>query len=101
VSSKTILLADVPGISRPVLERLRKRWIDSAEQLVAIGATPDGFRALARELEIDPEELTRIVAAARAALPEAAAAEAERRVDTKRYPLGATPPDPAADEPKT
>jgi hypothetical protein len=99
MTSETPLSA-VSGITASVLKQLRKRWIESADQLVALGATSDGVHALAQELEIDAAEVARLIAHARAALHPDAAAVAERPVDTRRYPLGATPPErkPGKDE---
>jgi hypothetical protein len=91
MSSETPLSA-VSGIPATVLKRLHERWIESAEQLVALGATPDGADALAQELKIETAEVERLIASARAALHPDVADELARPVDTGKFPLGAMRP---------
>jgi hypothetical protein len=85
-------LTAVPDIPAGLLKQLHHRWIQSAEQLVALGATSDGVRSLARELGIENDQASRLIASARAALPPEKADELSRPVDAGKYPLGALPP---------
>ena len=92
MAEKQTPLAASAGIPPDALRRLGDLWITTAEQLVAHANTEGGMDALARELMLSDTETRRIVDAARASLPPGAIAEAERRVDTSKYSLGAAPP---------
>ena len=85
-------LARVPGVPDEVVRKLKGRWITSADQLVALGASATNIKALATELGITETETRQIVSAARAVLDPATSAALERPVDTRRYPLGAQKP---------
>ena len=88
-------LHDVPGWTDERIERLAQAWITTAEQVVAIGATPGGLRSLSEQLGVPEDEAGGLVEAARNALQPAVRAEMEEPVDTSEYGLGVPrrPPD--------
>jgi len=95
MADKETPLASVPGLSEDVVRKLKGRRITSADQLVALGASPENLKALATELGIDEGESKRMVHAARSVLDPATAAALARPVDTRKYPLGVrNPKDP-------
>ena len=94
MAEKQTPLAASAAIPPDALRRLGELWITTAEQLVAQAATAGGMDALARELMLSDSETRRMVDAARASLSAGAVAEAERKVDTSKYSLGAAPPKP-------
>jgi hypothetical protein len=85
-------LDTVPGWSDEHIAHAAKAWITTAEQVVAITATPGGIRSLSEQLHLPEEETRRLVEAARAQLSPATRAEMETAVDTSQYGLGARPP---------
>ena len=85
-------LTAIPDIPAHLVKQLHHRWIQSAEQRAALGATADGVQSLARELGIEHDHAQRLIASARAALPPETAEALSRPVDTDKYPLGAMPP---------
>ena len=90
MSSETPLSL-VRGWSKAHVEALAPYWNTSAEQVVGIGATPQGVQNLANNLGVSEKRMLQLIAKARAALPPSVAAELER-VDTSQYGLGALPP---------
>jgi hypothetical protein len=88
-------LRDVPGWTDEYVERAEQAWITTAEQVVALDATPGGLRSLAEQLGVSEDEARPIVEAARNALQSAVRAEMEEPVDTSEYGLGVPrrPPD--------
>ena len=88
-------LHDVPGWTQEHVERLAQAWITSAEQVVAVSATPGGVHSLAEQLEVPEDEAQRLVEAARNALQPGVRAEMEEPVDPSEYGLGVPrrPPD--------
>jgi hypothetical protein len=87
-------LSGVPGWSDDHVEQLRKAWITSAEQVVALAATPGGLTALAQQLGTTEPEAERLLDAARSGLSERDLLELETPVDTREYGTGALPPHP-------
>jgi hypothetical protein len=90
-------MADTPlqhwtGWTDRHIERLGRSWITTAEQVVAIAATPGGLQSLAEQLEVSEDEAQRLVAVARAQLPTATRAEMEEVADTSKYGLGVVRP---------
>ena len=81
-------LHDIPGWTKEHVERLAPAWITSAEQVVALGATPGGLRSLAEQLGVSEDEAGALVEAARNALQPGVRAEMEAPVDTSEYGLG-------------
>jgi hypothetical protein len=92
MDSHDIPLERVSSIPRVAIEKLASRWITTVEQLVALGGTDGGVKALATELGISEGETRALLQSARAALDPSAAAALEHPVDTSRYPLGARTP---------
>jgi len=89
-------LTDVRGWTSALARKLAPSWITTAEQVVGVGATPEGVGNLARQLGVSEKEMHRLLGLARAALPPGVAAELGRGVAPGQYGLGALPPD---DEP--
>ncbi|MFL5734232.1 MAG: hypothetical protein ACJ78Q_13675 [Chloroflexia bacterium] len=90
-------LESLPGWSKDQIESMKKAWITSAEQVVAIGATSRGIKSLAEQLGVSEREAESLVEQARAALTPAVRAEMEEPVDTSEFGLGARRP-PAEDQ---
>jgi len=86
-------LESVPGWSQDHLSRLQKAWITTAEQVVALSATPRGIRSLSEQLGVSEAEAERLVGFARTKLPPEVRAEMESVVDTAQHGLGALDPD--------
>ena len=70
-------LRGVPGWTDEHVERLAQAWITTAEQVVAISATPGGLRSLAEQLAASEDEARPLVEAARNALQPTVRAEME------------------------
>lgn len=87
-------LESVSGWSKAQVARLKKSWIMTAEQVVAVSATVDGVRSLAEQLNVSEAEVRRLVDAARVKLSPAVRTEMEKRVDTSEYGLGVLRPKP-------
>lgn len=96
MDSQETRLRGLPGVPDDVIRKLEQRWITSADQLVALGATQANLKALAAELGVSDDEAALIVSAARRALDPAKADALQRPVDTSKYPLGATKPGKSA-----
>jgi hypothetical protein len=85
-------LESVPGWSADHVACMGRSWITTAEQVVALAATPRGLRSLAEQLGVPAEEAQRLIEAARAKLAPAVRAEMERVVDPSEYGRGALHP---------
>jgi hypothetical protein len=85
-------LESVPGWSKEDVAHMKKSWITTAEQVVALGATTDGIRSVAEQLGVPEDEARRLIEAARMKLPPATRQEMERPADTSDYGLGVLPP---------
>jgi hypothetical protein len=85
-------LESVPGWSEGQVAQMKQSWITTAEQVVALGATRNGIRSLAEQLEVSEDEARGLVEAARAKLAPATRADLEKAVDTSEYGLGVLPP---------
>ena len=85
-------LERVPGWSSDQVARMKHSWITTAEQLLALGATPDGLRSIAQQLNVSEREAKRLLDSARGQLSPDVLAEMETAVDTSEYGLGAIPP---------
>jgi hypothetical protein len=81
-------LSEVPGISDNVVQRLQKRWITTAGELVSLGARSENLRALAAELGLSERDVAQIVDAAKSLFSSERVARLQRPVDTSKYPLG-------------
>ena len=84
-------LHEVPGWSQEHVRRLAQAWITTAEQVVALSATPGGLQSLAEQLGVSEDEARRLVDTARTALEPGVRAEMETPVDTSEYGLGVPP----------
>jgi hypothetical protein len=80
------------GWSNEHIDRLRDVGITSAEQVVALAATPRGITSLAEQLQADEGRTRQLVDTARAALAPRTREELERPPDTRDNGLGARPP---------
>ena len=85
-------LEKVPGWSEDQVARMKKSWITTAEQVVALSATEGGLRSVSEQLKISEQEARRLVDSARLTLDPAVRAEMETPVDTSQYGLGVLPP---------
>jgi hypothetical protein len=97
MSAEETPLTKVPKLQPGVIKRLQGRWITSAEQLVGLGASPEGVRSLAKELDVSESTMADYLRSARGILRPEVVEALERPVDTSRYPLGAAKPRPPAD----
>ncbi|MDH7486057.1 MAG: C1 family peptidase [Anaerolineae bacterium] len=94
---QAVPVEELPSLSPQQAQQLKAHWIESAQELVAIAASPAGRQGLATALDVDDEQLDDIVKAARRQMPEVssrrllAAAEA---VDRIQYFTGSIPPSP-------
>lgn len=86
-------LESVPGWSEDHISRLKNAWITTAEQVVALGATPRGIRSLSEQLGVSEREAFHLVGSARMQLPPEVLAEMESVVDPSEHGLGALDPD--------
>jgi hypothetical protein len=85
-------LHSVSGWPSSLVQKLAHDWITTAEQVVATSANATGIQTMATHLGITEEEMRRLVAAARAALPPQVVKELETPVDTRQFGLGALKP---------
>lgn len=98
VPSEDILLENVKEWPKELVDKLKRSWITTVEQVVATSATPGGLASLAQHLGVSEDETRRLVAAARAYLPPEVAAQMEKPVDVGEYGLGALEPMPTENE---
>jgi chemotaxis response regulator CheB len=82
----------VPGWSADQVAQMKKSWITTAEQVVAISATTGGIRSLAEQLRVSEDKSRQLVAAARAQLAPATRAEMEKGAEVDQRGLGVLPP---------
>lgn len=85
-------LEQVPGWSADQVAQMKKSWITTAEQVVAISATSGGIRSLAEQLGVSEDKGRQLVAAARAQLTPDTRAEMEKSTDVEQRGLGVLPP---------
>jgi len=80
-------LETIDGLPPDFIRILADRWIETAEQLVALGARRDGARQLARILSIPEAEAKKLIIIAQESLPKEVreAMESEPHLDR---PLG-------------
>ena len=86
-------MESVEGWTAENASKMKDVWITTAEQVVALGATPNGVRSLSEQLDVDLDEAQRLLAAARAHLSPAARRELDQPADTSDYGLGVLPPE--------
>ena len=86
-------LEQVKGWSPNQIARMKKSWITTAEQVVAISVTPNGIRSLAEQLQTTEDETHQLVKAAQQTLTADKRAELSQPADTSQYGLGARNPD--------
>ena len=94
---RAVPVEDVPTLSPEQAKKLKARWIDSAQELVAIADTPSGRQGLAAALDVDGEQLNDIVKAARQQVPEMSSRRlliAAKAADRVPYLTGSIPPPP-------
>jgi hypothetical protein len=82
------LLEDVEGWPAEYATNLKKNWITTAEQVVAIAATAGGLSALASQLATSEANLKGLVDLAKQTLPADVIARLEQPVDTSHFGLG-------------
>ncbi len=87
-----IPLERVPGWSAGQIAQMKKAWITTAEQVVALSATPGGVHSLAEQLNLSDEQAQQLVALTRAELNPATRAEMEKVVDHSQRGLGVRRP---------
>lgn len=87
-------LAGVTGWSAAQVERLAEVWITTAEQVVALAATPGGVTSLAEQLGLGERAVSELVEHAEAAVPPESRAELVTPADPREFGTGALPPHP-------
>jgi hypothetical protein len=85
-------LENVPGWTEIFAARMKEAWVTTAEQVVALGATSDGLRSLAEQLQVSEVKARQLIEAARAELSPEVRMEMESPVDTSGRGLGVLPP---------
>jgi hypothetical protein len=93
-SSSQTPLEKVREWPEELVRQLKRNWITTAEQVVAVSATPGGISSLAEQLDLPKAEVERLVSAARTALPPHVVSQLEAPVDASHYGLGALEPSP-------
>ncbi|MGW0042678.1 hypothetical protein [Rhodococcus sp. NPDC003348] len=93
-----IPLESVDGWTDDVVGRMQAVWVTTAQQVVALAATDNGFRSIVEQLQVDPEEARALVEAARARLPANEQIELSAPADTSDYGTGVLPPRQEDDE---
>ena len=83
----------VEGWTADNVSNMKDLWITTAEQVVALGATPNGVRSLSEQLQVDLDEAQQLMAAARAHLSSSARRELDQPADTSEFGLGVLPPE--------
>lgn len=86
------LLEHVPGWSAEHVAQMKKSWITTAEQVVAISATPGGLRSLSEQLGVSERKSNELVTLAKAKLQPATRAEMEQGSEASNRGLGALHP---------
>lgn len=76
---------------------MKDLWITTAEQVVALGATPNGVRSLSEQLGVDLDKAQQLLAAARAHLSPSVRGELDQPADTSEFGLGVLPPQENSD----
>lgn len=92
-------LAGVTGWSSEQVQRLAEVWITTAEQVVALAATPGGVTSLAQQLGTAEHTVDDLLERARAAVPPERRAELDTPVDPSEFGTGALPPRPEEGRP--
>jgi hypothetical protein len=92
MSEREIPLEAVEGWSPAHVAKLKESWIVTAQQAVAIAATPEGVASLASQLGISQMETERLIELARRALPAHVASRVGKPADTTGFGLGAMLP---------
>jgi hypothetical protein len=82
----------VDGWTADYVSKMNEVWITTAEQVVALGATDGGVRAISEQLRIESDAARKLLDAARASVPVAARDELEHPADTSDFGLGVLPP---------
>lgn len=77
---------------------MRDVWVTSAQQVVALCATPGGVASLSEQLGVSLVEAERLSEATRAALSPSERSELEIPADTADFGLGALPPEKEDDD---
>ncbi len=77
-------LQTVPGWPPELVARLAAVWINTADQVVAVSATPGGLQSLAQQLQVPEDEARQLVKLANAALSPPARAAMAQPVTTDR-----------------
>ena len=80
------------------LAKLSESWITTAEQLVAIAATPDGARALAEHTRLPEAEFYDLLERTRCLLPAHKRELLSKPADTSSFGRGALKPPDDTDE---
>ena len=64
IGTQGTLLTGIPGWTKELIDKLNEGWITTAEQVVELGATPEGLAALSEHLGIPASRALRLVDAA-------------------------------------
>ena len=89
MARQDIPLEAVDGFEPQYVDKLAASWVTTADQLVAIAATPNGLADLASSLEISATKMAELVDLARTALPASTVSRLERPLNTSSFSLGA------------
>jgi hypothetical protein len=90
-SQQDVALETLDGFDSRYVAKLAESWITTADQLIAIAATPNGLTQLASLLNIPPTKMAQLLDLARVALAPSTVSRLEQPLDTSRLPLGARP----------
>ncbi|MGV9868911.1 hypothetical protein [Rhodococcus koreensis] len=93
-----IPLEAVDGWTDDEVSRMKDVWVTTAQQVVALAATDNGFRSIVEQLQVDPGRARTLVEAARECLPANEQIEMSTPADTSDYGTGALPPRQDDDE---
>lgn len=85
-------LHGVDGWSLDHVRRLGESWITTAEQVVALSATPGGLLSISEQLNVPQTEAARLVSAARAKLDPAVQQMLQNAAEVDDFGLGVLPP---------
>ena len=85
-------LDSVDGWTNDFVARMSEVGITTVEQVVALGATDGGVRAISEQLQVELAKAKELLDAARARLPAALRDELDRPADTSDFGLGVLPP---------
>lgn len=85
-------LKEIKEWPEELVRRAEQSWLRTAEEIVAVSATPGGLRSLAEQLQVQEEEAAGLVSIARAHINPEVVERLEQPVDTRTQGRGAVKP---------